>query len=184
MAISTEKYQFETGPPGQATSAAVEALDFIADLEIPELETSSQPDEVFSNLDLGEVFAAIVENHGAVTYGGGGYQQLRGSDGKERFLATYFPGKGSGEEAVPAAFHVFIDSVGSFTEPSYTIPITIPLGSGSPIVTRNERGEFGRLTLGERFDPPKAMDEVRHLASLMSRSLQGYQVAAGAFEVI
>jgi hypothetical protein len=169
---------------GEYTQPAVDALDMIAALKIPKLRKNSDPLEVFPQHDLGRAFAGIVEAYGYMTYGAGGYRQLRGSDGNERFLATYYDHGDSHEQIARAAFHAYITNVGPFDKPSYTIPITIPVESGVPIVTRNERGEYGRLSLGEKFDPKASFEEVRHLAALMSRALQGTQTGLGAFEVI
>ena len=166
------------------TQPSVDALNLIASLQVPGLKKSSDPWQVFPQHDLGRAFAGVVEAHGYVTYGAGGYRQLRGSDGHERFLATYYDHGDEPEQIVQAAFHAYITNVGPFIDPGYTIPITIPVESGVPIVTHNERGHYGRLTYGEKFDTKTSLEEVRHLAALMSRALQGTQTGLGAFEVI
>jgi hypothetical protein len=186
MAIAVEKYQSEAMPPRESTQPAVEALNFIAGLELPKSgrNASRKSEAFFYDHQLGRVFAAIVETHGTVTYGAGGYQQLRGDDGRERFLATYFPEKQDGDRLTPGSFHAFIDPMVAFNKPSYTIPVTIPMNSGIPTVMRSERGDYGRQTLSETYGPQRSMAEVRHLADLMSRALQGIETAPGAFEVI
>jgi hypothetical protein len=174
MVITLERYQDEASPE-ESIHPAIEALDYIADLQIPELDDSVNSREVFNNYQLGRVFAAVVETLGAVSPRSAGYQQLSGSDGKERFLASYYPERPYGDDEksiMPGSFHAYITRVAPFTEPNYTIPITIPMDSGVPNAVRNMKVEHGRLELGQRMEPVESMAEVRHLAALMSAAIR------------
>jgi hypothetical protein len=174
MAITLERYQDEALPE-EFIYPAIEALDYISDLQIPELDNSIDSHEIFNDYQFGQVFAAVVETLGDVSPRSAGYQQLSGSDGKERFLASYYPERPYGDDGksiMPGIFHAHITRVASFTEPNYTIPITISMESGVPNVVRNMRAEHGRLELGQPMGPVESMAEVRHLAALMSAAIR------------
>jgi len=174
MAIALERYQDEAAPE-DLRQPAIEALDYVAEIQVPELDDSVGSDEIFNNYQFGRVFAAVVETLGEVSPRSAGYIQLSGSDGEERFLATYYPEKYHGDDkksVTPGAFHAYTTRVGPFIEPNYTIPITIPMDSGVPNVARNVRGEHGRLELGQPLGPVESMAEVRRLAALMSAAIR------------
>lgn len=178
MAIA-EHYPPDALTPETSYDPAIEILDYISELQIPELQTLPNPDEAFYNYQLGRVFAEVVDLHGEP--GAGGYQQLRGSDGNEHFLATFFPGYHYGannEKYKPAGFHAIINPVG---EASYTIPVTINSDTGIPIVGRNIKvGQHGETDLSGPLDPRESMAEVRHLAALMATTLKNYRQALTA----
>src|SRR5665213_1204944 len=97
MAVIEKNYRAEELSPEISREPALAALDFLKDFQIPELEASSNPDEVFYDYQLGRVFSSIVEAHGSMSIRSPHYAQLSGSDGNERFLATYFPDYTYGE---------------------------------------------------------------------------------------
>jgi hypothetical protein len=185
MAVIEKNYRAEELPPEISKEPALAALDFLKDFQIPELETSSNPDEVFYDYQLGRVFSSIIETHGSRSIRSPHYAQLSGSDGKERFLATYFPGYSygdNGEKVKPGSVHAVISPVASFHEQGYTIPVTISLGSGVPLARKNLKiGNHGRVELGGPMGPADSMAEVRHLAALMSSAFRNPETELGDF---
>lgn len=188
MAIAVKDYEHEALPPGESTQKAVEALNFIAGLELPASGPTASPESeaFFYEQQLGMVLGAVVEDLGAASIRTAGYPQLSGSDGQERFYARLYPEKRYGEDdqqVRPAAFHAYITPVAPFNEQDYTIPITIPFDSGRPRVQKNTRAnKYGGTRLGEPMSPRDSLEQVKRLAVLMARALRGPEAEPGVYE--
>jgi hypothetical protein len=171
MAVVERLYLADTAEPSPPRAPAIAALEFIKNHPLPELETSSQSDEVFYNYQFGRVFASIIDVHGQVTINSAGYKQLHGTDGKERFIATLHPEREFGDQLQPGSVHVVIFPKAPMEQQNYMTPITIPLDSGRPLVTHNVKERpHASATIGDVLSPSESYSEIQHLAALMSES--------------
>jgi hypothetical protein len=124
--------------------------------------------DFFIDPKVGTELYKVVETYGQITKRSAGYKQLYANDGRKYLVAMAYTATGYESQNEPKLFHAIISSLG---EQSVTTAISIPLATGTPIVTRSEKSQAGGWATSHELEPSEAEKEIAGLVKLIAYGL-------------